>query len=257
MLVHGDGGSAEHFDDLVGQMGLERSQLVYFDYRTVVDAPTSTAASRSATVADAAVELDRLIRGLASDHESVYSIHHSKGGAVGVEMISALDDGTRPPILEYDGAALLDPAIASGALGFLQRIGGPVAQIPDNGAFDPIRCTPAGCTDIRADLGDAAGVEVIAIRNPDAVLTNFTDEPPGLRVFDLVDDGEPSAWSRWWNPLAFVQRAAEAHGSVLTHPAVADCITAEVADPGSCDWKGAKRPIRVSWGQGKGVNVLE
>lgn len=250
VLVHGDGGSSEDFDRLMYRMGITEDQTIAFDYRTAYPAETSSDASRRASTAAAAEALDQLIRDLASRHEAVYSIHHSRGGAVGVEMIAALDDGSRPPIDGYRGAALLDPAIGKGLLGSLQRAGGLATFIPDNGGFDPVRCDDSGCRDIRDDLGEASGVEVIAIRNPDAVVTNFRDHPDGLRTYDLVDDGGPSALTWWWNPIWVLGRIFAAHGSVLEHRSVADCVRAESLVPGSCEWTGHRKPSLDPWGWG-------
>jgi hypothetical protein len=255
VLVHGDGGAPSDFDHLMALMGVPDHRTVRFDYRSVARGASSTDASRRASAADAAVALDALIRSVAAGGDPVYSIHHSKGGAVGVEMIAALDAGERSPIPGYRGAALLDPAIAKGDLGRLQRFGGPIAQIPDNGGFDPVRCDPAGCRDIREGLGEASNVEVIAVRNPDAIVTNFRDDPKGLRVYDLVDDGAPSAWSSWWRPMAFLGRIFEAHSSVLSHRAVASCVKAESTLPGSCEWTGHRRLPRIWWGRGRSHTI--
>lgn len=252
ILVHGDGGAAEDFDRLLFRMGVTEDQTISFDYRSAHPGESSTHASRHASTTEAAAALDRLVRRTAATDGVVYTIHHSRGGAVGVEMIAAMDEGRRPPIEGYRGAALLDPAIGRGRLGFLQRLGGFLGVLPDNGGFDPIRCTD-GCRDIREHLGRASGVEVVAIRNPDALVTNFVDEPLGLRTYDLIDDGGPSALSRWWNPLWTFGRIWSAHGSVLEHRSVADCVRAESLEPGSCRWTGHRRP-RPMWGRGGGVN---
>ena len=122
VIVHGNGGSASDFDPLLDQMGVESSNVVAFDWRSALAAPTSTGASQVASTEVAAVELDALIRRLSLDYGNIYSIHHSKGGAAGVAMISALDDGTRPEIDGYRGAALLDPAIAVGPVGSQRTI---------------------------------------------------------------------------------------------------------------------------------------
>ena len=254
VLVHGDGGSVEDFDRLLYRMGVTEDQTVAFDYRDAHAGSTSTEASRRASTHAAANALDRLVRTVASEHRPVYSIHHSRGGAVGVEFIAGLDDGSRPPIDGYRGAALLDPAIGSGRLGLLQRLGGLLGFVPDNGGFDPIRCAGGACRDLRVDLGTRAGVEVIAIRNPDALVTNFVDEPAGLRTYDLIDDGAPGALSRWWNPVWTFRRIFSAHGSVLEHRSVADCVRAESLVPGSCRWTGHRRVPRVWWGRGAGLN---
>ncbi len=258
VLVHGDGGSRRDFDPLLERLGVDPSDTVAFDYRSVVAGESSTEASRTAVTGAAARELDRLIRELAETHDNIYSIHHSRGGAVGVSMIASIDDGTRPPIDGYRGAALLDPAIASGSLGGLQRFGRVSTHIPDNGGFDPIRCVDGECRDVRAHLGEAAGVEVIAIRNPDAVVTNFTASPDHLRVYDLVDDGGRSAlWPAAWGWLpGFIGRVRSAHASVLDNWVVADCIKAEVREPKSCVWKGNSTGLRPVWGSGNSKNTI-
>lgn len=252
VVVHGNGGSAEDFDLLLDQMEVDGDRVVAFDYRLAGPGASSTDVSRSVHTNEVAIALDRFLRDIAGRHGHVYSIHHSKGAAAGVVAIAALDDGSRPPIDGYRGAALLDPPIAALPLGPLQRLGRSIPLIADNGGFDPIRCTEDGCRDIRHHLGRSAGVEVIAVRNPDAEITNFTDEPDGLRVYDLVDDGGSSAWGLVWHPYAFVKRVFEAHSSVLRHTAVAECIVDEVAKPGSCDWKGSRKPRRPVWGSGNG-----
>lgn len=254
VLVHGNGGSAESFDPLLEQLSVETFSVVTFDWRTAGAGATSTDASKTASAEAAAVKLDEFLRQLSEDHGNIYTLHHSKGGAAGVAMISALDDGTRPPIDGYVGAALLDPAIAGGPLGALQRLGGIATYIPDNGGFDPVACTSDGCRDRREHLGVASGVEVIAIRNPDAVLTSFWERPEGLRVFDLVDDGKPSALWFWNTPPLFAARMSEAHGSVIKHWVVADCISAEVAKAGSCVWKGDAWRPRIAWGSANSRN---
>jgi pimeloyl-ACP methyl ester carboxylesterase len=256
VVVHGNGGSRDDFDGLIDLMGVEESRVVAFDYRFAASGPSSTAVSRSVDTDTAAAALDEFLRELSSEYSNVYSIHHSKGAAAGVVTIAALDDGSRPPIDGYRGAALLDPPIAAWPLGPLQRLGRPIGLLPDNGGFDPIRCDDDGCRDIREHLGEASGVEVIAIRNPDAEITNFTDEPDGLRVYDLAYDGKPTAWALLWNPFAFLARVFEAHSSVLRHPAVAECIVDEASDPGSCDWKGSPKERTGMWGRGNGANLV-
>jgi pimeloyl-ACP methyl ester carboxylesterase len=256
VLVHGNGGSAEDFDPLLDRLGIDPQNTVAFEYRTDGESGSSTDASRTEVTGRAARELDELIRELAETNANIYSIHHSKGGAVGVSMIASLDQGIRPPIDGYRGAALLDPAIGSGPLGRLQRAGRPLTFVPDNGGFDPIRCIDGECWDVRDHLGEASGVEVIAIRNPDAVLTNFTDMPEHLRVYDLIDDGGSSAvWYVGWLPSA-LNRMRAAHASVLDSWAVADCIKAEVARAKSCVWKGDSRGRRPMWGSGNSKNMV-
>jgi hypothetical protein len=237
VVVHGDGGSPGDFDYLVASLGLPPDRVVAFDYSSGFGTRASTEASQVVATSDAAQALDRLLRSLSEENANIYTIHHSRGGAVGVEMIADLDAGVRPPIDGYRGAALLDPAIAAGGLGAVQSLGAGSSEIarliPDDGGFDPIRCDEE-CHDVREHLGEASGVSVVAIRNPDAELTNFDDEPSGLRVFDLADS-KASAWVYWVvSPILGWHRMTEAHGSVLTSDVVAECVAAEIAEPGSC-----------------------
>ncbi|MEZ5175895.1 MAG: hypothetical protein R2823_06785 [Acidimicrobiia bacterium] len=237
VVVHGDGGSVDDFSFLIEAMEIDPSRVVAFDYSTVDGGPSSAASSHHVRTDAAAAELDGLLRGLAEDNANIYSIHHSRGGAVGAEMIAAIDAGERPRIDGYRGAALLDPAIASGGAGVLQSVGARWAFgfLPDDGDFSPTRCDAAGCRDVRDHLGDHAGVEVLVIRNRDAVVTNFPDQPDGLRVLDL-DDGRGSAWLYpLLSPLLFVWRVQQAHRSVLVSDAVAACVRAEIDHPGSCE----------------------
>jgi len=237
VLVHGHGGSVRDFGFLVANLDIANDRVVGFDYSAVQrDAPSSTAASRTAPTRAAAAALDELIRDLAQDNANIYSIHHSRGGAVGVEMIADLDAGVRPPIDGYRGAALLDPAIDRGWMGALQshasHMG--IEQIPSDGGFDPVRCDESGCVDVRDRLGMNAGVEVVAVRNRDAVLPNFHDEPEGLRVFDLPDNKVSAILYGILFAPWFFSRSREAHASVLISESVADCIGSEIAEPGSC-----------------------
>lgn len=262
VVVHGNGGNLDDFEGLLDKLGVSNDRFVAFDYTDADGGTSSTESSRSVSTRDAAASLDELIRGLARDYSNIYSIHHSRGGAVGVSMIGALDDGSRPPIDGYVGAALLDPAIGIGWLGRLQRLGSISGLLPDNGGFDAIRCDDDACIDVRANLGEASGVEVIAIRNPDAEITNFRDEPGGLRVFDLVyDGGAPALLLLPVSPFLSVFRIMQAHKSVLTHDAVVACITAEVAAGGSCVWNDGRRRTPVwtgsGWGGGGGRVMLE
>ncbi len=260
VLVHGNGGSPTDFDRLLERLGVTSDRVAVFDYLTIGGGRSSTEASRTVSTERAAEALDQLIRDLSVEHGNIYSIHHSKGGAVGVSMIGALDDGSRPPIDGYVGAALLDPAIGSGWLGRLQRLGRVSPLLPDNGGFSVERCTDGECRDVRENLGDASGVEVVAIRNPDAEVTNFWDRPTGLRVYDLVHDGGvPARFLLPLSPLVALVRVWQAHGSVLEHEAVAECIKAEVASPGSCVWDDGERrvPVWSGVGGGGGLHALE
>jgi hypothetical protein len=252
VVVHGHGGDAENFDRLIDMMDIDGARVVAFDYSWADGGTDSTSSSRSVPTAAAAIALDAFMRQLAVTNSNMYSLHHSKGGAVGVSMIASLDDGSRPPIDGYQGAALLDPAIASGFLGELQSSGQGHGWLPDDGGFDPIHCDDTGCTDVRHHLGEASGVEVIAVRNRDALVTNFTDRPDGLRVFDL-HDGLPSA-------LAYggflLPRIIQAHNSVLNHKDVANCVKAEVSLPGSCEWGVEPRRQRFRGGGSRRMNLV-
>ncbi|MCZ7533377.1 MAG: alpha/beta hydrolase [Acidimicrobiia bacterium] len=236
VVVHGDGGSPESFRSLTDAMGIPTWRVVAFDYSTVDGGASSTASSHRVSTADAADRLDAMLRELSMDNANIYTVHHSRGGAVGAELIADLDEGSRPPIDGYRGAALLDPAIAAGPHGWLQSLGGswPFGMVPDDGGFDPIRCTEDGCRDIRAHLGESAGVEVVAIRNTDAVLPNFWGRPEGLRVFDVRDLLPSAALLVNINPVLALLRMSQAHNSVLKSGAVAQCVRAEIDEPGSC-----------------------
>jgi pimeloyl-ACP methyl ester carboxylesterase len=256
VLVHGNGGSADDFDRLLERLDVSKDRVAAFDYKEVGHGRTSTEASRMASTERAAQALDRLIRTLSLRYSTIYSLHHSRGGAVGVTMIGNLDDRTNPPIDGYIGAALLDPAIAGGVLGSLQRAGGISPWIPDNGGFETERCTDGECRDVREHLGDASGVEVIAIRNLDAEVTNFRDSPEGLRVYNLERDGGIAArYMVPLSPLLAFRRVWSAHTSVLDHEAVSDCIKAEVAEPGSCVWNDRKHRTPVWSGGGGGGTI--
>lgn len=260
VLVHGDGGSAGDFRFLVRELGIDPSRVVAFDYSSVDGGVSSTESSRTVPTWAAANALDSMLRELSKTNSNIYSIHHSRGGAVGTEMIANIDDGDRARIDGYRGAALLDPAIASGMTGVLQTVGGLGwglgKRIPDDGGFDPIRCEGFNCRDVRANLGDTAGVEVMAIRNPDALITNFHAEPEGLRVFDLADD-KPNALWYLARPFLFRKRVAEAHASVLVSESVADCLASEIADPGSCPGLSKRRTTYIYAGTGSGGGAVK
>lgn len=258
VVVHGDGGSPDDFDYLTATMGIPPDRVVAFDYSSVDGGSSSTDSSHSVRTTDAAQQLDAMIRSLSEDNANIYSIHHSRGGAVGAEMIADLDEGVRPPIDGYRGAALLDPAISSGVLGAIQSLSGtdalPITWIPDDGGFDPIRGQGADRRDIRTNLGEASGIEVVTIRNTDAVLPNFWDRPEGLRVYDLPDNRPSAIWYGLVNPLFGMFRSRQAHASVLVSPDVADCLGREVAAPGTCTGLGPSKQYvsRKSTGGGTG-----
>jgi pimeloyl-ACP methyl ester carboxylesterase len=256
VVVHGNGGSAGDFDTLFAKLGVSRDRVVAFDYRDVGRGVTTTEATPTASTEPAAQALDEQIRSQSYGYTNNYSLHHSRGGAVGATMIGNLDDGSSPKIDGYIGAALLDPAIAGGVLGGLQRAGGLSSWLPDNGGFETARCTDGECRDVREHLGHASGVEVIAIRNLDAEVTNFRDSPEGLRVYDLEHDGGIAArFMVPLSPLLAFRRVWSAHTSVLKHEAVADCIKAEVVERGSCVWDDQERRTPV-WSGGGGGGAI-
>jgi hypothetical protein len=110
---------------------------------------------------------------------------------------------------------------------------GPLAGIPNDGGYGPRHCDLGifDCHDTRAHLGEAAGVEVVVFRNPGGKITNFRDDPPGLRVYDV---GDPAAQGGFTPRLV-----STAHSFPLHSVAVAGCIADEMRTPGSCNW-----PIR-------------
>jgi len=251
VFVPGHGGSPQDFDDLARRMGIPPDQVRVFDYRWVLPDLDRVTASRWATADEAADALGAYVAAEAEEHRRIYLIGHSKGGAIVADLVGRWD---RRPELTPDGvvgAALLDPAIASGPLGWLQRVGFAVGPLADNGLFDPVRCGADGCHDLRRDLGRRAGVEVVVVRNPDALVTNFHDRPDGLRVYDLVEDGGRSAWYALPDVGAFARRVAEAHASVLHDDRVAGCLAAEATLPGSCHWPGGRQRASIRRPRGR------
>ncbi len=251
VYVSGHGGSQQGFADLGASMGVEPSRVVAFDYREAWPVSDPHTASEWAPTAMAADALDRFVRSLHAAH--IYLVGHSKGGAVVTELVAQWDRSPQSVPDAVIGAALLDPPIAAGILGDLQSAGWALGPVPDDGGFDPIRCDPTGCYDVRRNLGKASGVEVIAVRNPAGWITNFRDEPDGLRVYDLVDDGGGSPFWELPNIPRFVDRITDAHESVLHDDAVATCIAAEAVTPGSCAWQGDALPKAPIWGRGTAI----
>lgn len=235
VYVPGHGGDPDGFDDLAARIGVDQDRFVVFDYRWVWPSDDPIHASRWALTSEAAGALHAQIATLSRDHEHIYVVAHSKGGAIVTEMVARWDERPGLAVAAVSGAILLDPPIAPGPLGWGQSAGWLVGGVADDGRFDPIRCGWSGCRDIRSNLGTAAGVEVVVVRNPDAVVTNFRDRPDGLRVYEL-DDGGANALSLWRQPGDVLRRVGEAHSSVLHSDAVAACITAESATTGSCRW---------------------
>jgi hypothetical protein len=265
VVIFVSGHGSDHlatFAELADMMGLPPDRVRYFDYRFALTGTTDhVTASEEVPIDEAAIALHAYAAGVAAAGTPVYLVGHSKGGAAIAEMLSRWDEMPGLAVAGVTGAVLLDPPIATGFLGALQRAGGVIGPVPDNGGYDPITCDwLVLCRDLRSHLGEQAGVEVLVIRNPDAWLTNFHDRPEGLRVLDL-DDGDGHAVSRFWEKGSVVGRVTAAHVSVLHHPAVARCVAAEIASPGSCRWTGTGRrrePPR-GWpgtGPGRSPNVM-
>ncbi len=252
IYVPGHGGDPDGFADLARRMGTPPDRIQRFDYRMVGPWNDPVEASKWVPVDDAADVLAWLVEREAQRNRRIYVVGHSKGGAVVTQMIANWDAGIGAPPPELVGAALLDPAIAPGGLGALQRVGAAVGDVPDNGGFDPIRCDPAGCRDVRVDLGRRSGVEVIAIRNRGALVMNFLDHPEGLRVYD-VDGPAGGPFDRFVDPLGAL---GDAHRSMLHDDTTARCIAAEANRPGSCRWRPAA-PWRLRpFGRGRGAGPL-
>jgi hypothetical protein len=266
VFVVGHGNERSVFDDMKARLGLQSSQFVDFDYRWIIedaDHPTATQHATNDQLADA---LQALMAGLEHSGRPLYLVGFSKGGAGLAKLIARWD---RSPDAAPDaviGAALLDPPISDGALGGLQSLGLLVAPVPDDGFYDPEHCDDGGCVDERRHLGHASGVEVIVVRNPDSSLTNFGDDPEGLRIYDLEwDGGTPDTDSLPFDPLGFVRRSGAAHNAVLSSAAVAACISQETHRIDSCEWKGllpplprwATQPRWWGWGSNTGSNMVE
>ncbi len=237
---HGTAG-APQFEALIDLMELDPAQTRFFDYRWIVESADPIGASETASVDATADALNAYLAGLGSEGRPIFLVGFSKGGAGIAELLARWDAGSPVRVSEVRGAVLLDPPLASGLHGWVQSLGRWWGPIPDDGGYDPITCDPR-CRDRRVDLGRAAGVEVLVIRNPKAGITNFDDHPEGLRVIDAPDDGPGPLAAFLGNPFRYPARVSEAHNAVLTDPRVARCIASEIAVPGSCDLPPPRRP---------------
>jgi hypothetical protein len=234
---HGQPPGNVAFGDLVALLGVDEESVRYFDYRWSGGTNSHAESSEHVPIDDAAASLNAYLAGIASQGRDMYLVGFSKGGATVAELVADWDEGRWGPSRSVVGAALLDPPIAAGLLGRLQSIGRHVGPIPDDGGYDPVRCTflGFGCSDSRAHLGEKSGVNVIVVRNPQAAITSFGDVPGSLRVYDASDGGRGPWDQLLHNPFTLVGRLSEAHESALGDPHVAACIMAEVRRPGSCD----------------------
>jgi hypothetical protein len=230
-------------------MGVEPGDIRVFDYRWASPGADAVEASRRASTDDAADALGAYLAALGEGGRPIYLVGHSKGGAVITEVVSRWDEHPEMGVDAVTGAAILDPPIASGPLGFLQSVGWLHGPTADDGLFDPIRCGWGGCHDIRDGLGERSEIEVVIVRNPDARLTNFWNPPDRVRTYDL-DDGGGDMLAPFPNLVGMWRRMGEAHNSVLHNDTVADCIAAEAAAGGSCQWP-RSNPIRIAWGRGR------
>lgn len=236
------------FERTIEQMGLAESQYVEFKWTWVVrDAGDHIEASQRASSASGAEMLERYLGWLADQTgKRIYLVGHSKGAVTIAQMLGHWDDEPQRAVDQVIGAALLDPPMDDMRAGRLQRLGSwlswlpGVHRVPSNGGYNPITCGLWTCRDRREHLGEAAGVDTLVIRNTDAVVTNFRDNPEGLRIYDLDEDGGDWAVERLWSEGSLVDRVAEAHASVRLHPAVGACLLAELHSLGSCSWSVGK-----------------
>ncbi|MCJ7726899.1 MAG: hypothetical protein MUP76_11005 [Acidimicrobiia bacterium] len=259
VFVPGHGNGPDDFDDLVDLMDLGADDYRVFDYRWTVATPDQVHASQVASIDSTADVLNAYLAGVADGGREVYLVGFSKGGAGIAELVSRWDDGVPQPVAGVVGAALLDPPISGGFQGFVQSLGRFVGPIPDDGGYDPVECNWLHrCHDHRDHLGEGAGVEVLVLRNPKAGITNFDDRPDGLRVYDVPDEGRGPLGALLHNPFSYSSRVAEAHDAVLHDQRVADCIRAEMADPGSCDIPAPRTqaPLARCSGSGGGGAIL-
>ncbi len=233
---HGQSHGSSAFADLIEYMGLDDDSVRHFDYRWVEGGASASAASEAVLLDDAASALNAYLAGVSGDGREIYLVGFSKGGAMIAELVADWDDGRWGPSESVVGAALLDPPIAGGKLGWLQSVGRFWGPFPDDGGYNPVGCTFLGfnCSDRRAGLGLNAGVDVVVIRNPKAGVTSFADHPAGLRVYDAADDGPTIGEQLMRNPFALPRRISDAHEAVLHDRNVADCIVAELTS-GTCD----------------------
>jgi hypothetical protein len=233
---HGNGSARATFADLVDKMGIDPSDARFFDYRWATGQADATSASQDAPIDDVVDALTGFLAGVAAEGRPVYVVGFSKGGAAIADMLADWDEAPQAAVAGVTGAALLEPPISNGLHGKIQSLGRFVGFIPDDGGYDPVRCTWGGllCRDTRENLGKAAGVDVAVIRNPKAGITTFGDHPKGLAVYSASDEG-PDFWDVvLGKPWEAPGRAGRAHESVLHSQDVADCITSEMETPGSC-----------------------
>lgn len=231
---HGSPSAPGVFAHLVEMMGIDPTRARYFDYRWAGGGTDHDRASEQASIDETADALDGYLAGLADSGQSLYLVGFSKGGTGIAELVARWDRGEPGAAEAVQGATLLDPPMASGIHGFLQSLGTAWGPIPDDGGYNPVSCSAQGCTDTRRHLGEASGVDLLVVRNPQAGITNFADVPEGLRVYEASDGGSGFVETLFTRPWDLVGRVTEAHFSVLHDARVADCIVAEMEQVGTC-----------------------
>jgi hypothetical protein len=230
---HGSGPAPGIFAHLVTLMGLDPADARYFDYRWADGGADHVRASQGATADETADALAGYLAGLSALGRPLYLVGFSKGGAGIAELVARWDRG-QPGAENVQGAALLDPPLAAGIHGFLQSLGTLWGPLADDGGYRPVTCSLWSCTDSRAHLGEASGVQVMVVRNPQSGVANFADLPAGLTVYE-ASDGGPGFWETLFTrPWALAGRIGEAHTAVLHDPRVAGCIAAQIRGTGSC-----------------------
>lgn len=237
---HGSGPAPGVFAHLATLMGVQPTEARYFDYRWAEGGADHVDASQEATIDELADALGGYLAGLSALGRPIYLVGFSKGGAGIAELVARWDRG-QPGGERVQGAALLDPPMASGVYGFLESLGTLWGPLPDDGGYDPVRCALWQCTDAREHLGAASGVQVMVVRNPQSGVAAFADIPEGLRVYEADDGGPGVLETLFTRPWAIASRIAAAHNSVLHDPRVADCIAAEIRQAGACQLSPADR----------------
>ena len=231
---HGNDSPQGLFADMVALMGLDPAEARYFDYRWIEGGADHGAASERASVQETAAALDAYLAGLEESGRPIYLVGFSKGGTGIAELLARWDEGAAGGSHGVVGATLPDPPMASGFHGWLQSVGTAIGVVPDDGGYNPIRCDASGCVDTRRHLGEASGVEVMVVRNPQAGITNFADVPEGLRVLEASDGGPGFFSTLLTHPWDIGSRVTEAHFAVLDDPRVAECIATEITGDGGC-----------------------
>ncbi len=231
---HGNGSPVGLFSRLVTLMGLDPDRARYYDYRWADGGRNHQLASEYASIDETADALDGYLAGLADQGRPIYLVGFSKGGTSIAELVARWDRQDPGAAHGVIGAALLDPPMASGIHGWLQSVGAAWGPIPDDGGYNPVQCDRQGCVDTRAHLGEASGVEVVVMRNPQAAITNFGDVPKDLRVYEASNGGPGFIETLFTHPWDLASQVTDAHLAVLDDPRIAECIAGEIGGSGYC-----------------------